>query len=66
MGQPVPQRPIFRNVVMDEDGEQTGFADEDLLAPLAVAVEPRGASLSGSGFQVARSSRGLPIRRAVS
>lgn len=35
---------------MDEDGEQTGFADGDLLAPLAVAVEPRGASLVGIEF----------------
>ena len=45
MGQPMPQRSVFGDVVVDEHGEEAGFADEDLFAPLAVAVEPGSAAL---------------------
>lgn len=42
---------------MNQHGEPAGFADENLLGPFAVGVEPRAQRWSGSNFQVACSSR---------
>lgn len=41
----MPQRTVFGDIVVDQHGEEAGFADEDVFAPLAVAVQPGGAAL---------------------
>ena len=63
MAQPLAQVSVFRDEVMDEQGEQSGFADHRAIDDFAVLAHEHIAALIGIEFQSEAFVQGVTLKR---